>query len=96
MVVSKAGGFILSKGMMQKKWYEITWPGTHNSQANNRERGTKTQYVYSYKAKEYIKKQFGLDIIARVNDVNSVIKAFNKSVGKVGLGKIKEEWDTSK
>ncbi|MEL6557068.1 MAG: LamG-like jellyroll fold domain-containing protein [Bacteroidota bacterium] len=40
-----AGGFMYTSDMMQKKWYEITWPGTHNSYANNKD-GV-INYVYN-------------------------------------------------
>ena len=89
-VVSTAGGFITTKGMDAKPFYEITWPGTHNSHANNREGGLVKNYNYDYSLNNYVTNQYGLnvkstasEINSEINKFNSVLEKFNNNIGKV-------------
>ncbi|WP_222931559.1 LamG-like jellyroll fold domain-containing protein [Xanthovirga aplysinae] len=41
-----AGGVLYTEEMLEKKWYEILWPGTHNSYANDDDAVKAKQFKY--------------------------------------------------
>ncbi|MEM9824062.1 MAG: hypothetical protein AAF985_23455, partial [Bacteroidota bacterium] len=53
------GGFIYYENMMNKPWYQSTWPGTHNSYSNNGEPSIINHFVYDYKVKHYVEEVYG-------------------------------------
>ena len=48
----QCGGFIITSEMMSKKFYEITWPGTHNSHANDHDEPGEYWYERDLQAKK--------------------------------------------
>lgn len=69
--------------MRDKKFFEITWPGTHNSNSNNREGGTEKKYNYDYTARNMIQDIYKVDIVARLKAINSAINTVNKQISNL-------------
>ncbi len=101
-VLSKQGGFLFTKGMLSKKWYEVTWPGTHNF-PKNLIKPSKYKKIYK-KAKDLMKTLGGtipklekeIDEMFANKDPNDVQKLkmlqdFYNAANKAGLWKYVEQ-----